>query len=123
MHRRRRLVALAVALAALGAAPATVAGGRTDDHPGTPAHADRIPGSAPVRAGSAAGRGAPRTGHGGRGDGRGPDEGVGTGHEEARTGGADRTDPFVVVASATAGVGALVALVLSVLRALRRRRG
>ncbi|MET9894898.1 hypothetical protein ABZZ47_32760 [Streptomyces sp. NPDC006465] len=123
MRHGRRLVALAAVLAALGAAPADAAAGRADGHPGAPVHADRAPGTVSPRLGAAAGQGAPRNGREAYRDGRDPGEDKGAGREGARTDGAGRTDPFVVAASALAGVGALVALVLSVSRALRRRRG
>ncbi|MFD9460206.1 hypothetical protein [Streptomyces sp. NPDC060027] len=123
MRHGRRLVALAAVLAALGAAPAAAAAGRADEHPGAPVVADRIPGTGSPRLGAATGHGAPRNGRGAHRDGRGPGEDKGAGREGAPADGADRTDPFVVAASALAGVGALVALVLSVSRALRRRRG
>ncbi|MET8137376.1 MULTISPECIES: hypothetical protein [unclassified Streptomyces] len=131
MRHRRRLVALAAVLAALGAAPATAAVGRAAGHSGTSVHAGRLPGSAATRFGAAAGHDAPRVAglgvtrveRGEHGDDRGPAGDRGPGRGGVRTGGDDPTDPFVVVASATAGVGALVALVLSVSRALRRRRG
>ncbi|MER5473444.1 hypothetical protein ABZX90_08335 [Streptomyces sp. NPDC002935] len=123
MHHRRRLVALTVILAALGAAPATAAAGRADHRPGTPAHADRRQDSASTWLTAAAGDGTPWVERGDYADGRGPGEDKGPGPGKGRKGGADRTDPFVLVASATAGAGALVALVLSVARALRRRRG
>ncbi|MEV8034679.1 hypothetical protein [Streptomyces sp. NPDC086182] len=138
MRHRRRLVALTAVLAALGATPATAAVGRAAGHLGTSVHAGRLPGSAFTRLGAAAGPdalrvagpGATRVERGERGDGQGPGrDGRGPGGDRGpgrggvRTGGTDPADPFVVVASATAGVGALVALVLSVSRALRRRRG
>ncbi|MCT9004982.1 hypothetical protein [Streptomyces rhizosphaerihabitans] len=147
MRHRRRFVALAAVLAALGAIPATAAVGRAAAHLGTSVHAGGLPGSAFTRLGAAAGHdglrmaghdalrvagpgvprvagsGATRVERGEHGDGRGPGGDRGPRRGGARTGGADPVDPFVVVASATAGVGALVALVLSVSRALRRRRG
>ncbi|MFJ6831091.1 hypothetical protein [Streptomyces sp. NPDC091209] len=131
MRHTRRLVALAAVLAALGATPATAAVGRAAGHPGTSAHSGGLPGadSRPLDAEAArgallvAGLGVPRTERGAHGDDRGPGGDRGPGRGRGRGGGADPTDPFVVVASATAGAGALVALVLSVSRALRRRRG
>ncbi|MGW3667224.1 hypothetical protein [Streptomyces sp. NPDC005141] len=123
MRHGRRLVALAAVLAALGAAPADAAAGRADGHPSAPVRADGLQGTVSPRLGVAAGHGAPRNGRGAHGDGRGPGEDKGAGRKGTRTDGADRTDPFVVAASALAGAGALVALVLSVSRALRRRRG
>ncbi|WP_405917416.1 hypothetical protein [Streptomyces sp. NBC_00728] len=127
MRHRRRLVALAAVLAALGATPAAAAAGPAAGHPGTPVHAGPLARSAPTRLGAAAGHGAPRMERAASGDDRGPGRGGGGDRGPGR-GGADTrdaaaTDPFVVVASATAGAGALVALVLSVSRALRRRRG
>ncbi|WP_328556172.1 hypothetical protein [Streptomyces sp. NBC_00358] len=137
MRHRRRLVALAAVLAALGATPAAAAAGPAAGHPGTPVHAGPLARSAPTRLGAAAGHGAPRMERAASGDDRGPGRGGGGDRGPGRGGGGDRgpgrggadtrdaaaTDPFVVVASATAGAGALVALVLSVSRALRRRRG
>jgi hypothetical protein len=131
MRHRRRLVALAAVLAALGATPAAAAAGPAAGHPGTSVHAGPLARSAPTRLGAAAGHGVPRMERAASGDDRGPgrDGGGGRGGDRGPgRGGADTrdaaaTDPFVVVASATAGAGALVALVLSVSRALRRRRG
>jgi hypothetical protein len=127
MRHRRRLVALAAVLAALGATPAAAAAGPAAGHPGTSVHAGPLARSAPTRLGAAAGHGVPRMERAASGDDRGPGRGGGGDRGPGR-GGADTrdaaaTDPFVVVASATAGAGALVALVLSVSRALRRRRG
>jgi hypothetical protein len=131
MRHRRRLVALAAVLAALGATPATAAVVRAAGHPGTSAHAGGLPGAYSTRLGAeaahdallVAGFGAARVERGAHGDDRGPGGDRGPRRGGVRSGGADPTDPFVVVASATAGAGALVALVLSVSRALRRRRG
>ncbi|MEU8795729.1 hypothetical protein [Streptomyces sp. NPDC048643] len=125
MRSVRRLAVLAVVLAAVGGAPAAHAEGRAGVRHDAPAYAERAHGrSGP--AGTAAGT-ADGTGVSSRhvaGDvpgqhGRTGDESP-RGGRNART---ERTDPFVVVASAAAGAGALVALFLSVSRALRRRRG
>ncbi|MET7983348.1 MULTISPECIES: hypothetical protein [unclassified Streptomyces] len=134
MRRTRRLVALAAVLAALGTAPATAAAGHPAGHPGTAARAGGLPGSPSAPSGTAvrhdasrvAGSGASRVTRAGHGNDHVQDQdGVrgGEGAGRVRTRGADPADPFVVVASAAAGAGALVALVLSVARALRRRRG
>ncbi|WP_339128685.1 hypothetical protein WJM95_07200 [Streptomyces sp. f51] len=151
MRRTRRVVALVVVLAALGTAPATAALGRAAGHAGTAVHAGGAPGSPSAPFGTTvryerprvAGSGASpaaraehgddrgRDGKGGQAGGQGAKGGQGVkggqggpGREggRVRTRDAGPADPFVVVASAAAGVGALVALVLSVSRALRRRR-
>ncbi|MEW2164070.1 hypothetical protein AB0912_13885 [Streptomyces sp. NPDC007084] len=144
MRSTRRLLALAAVLAAVGAAPVTDAEGRAGVRHDAPAYADRLTAHAHGRFGprEPAGRVAYGTAPGRHADGDGPGEtgkgGAGetgkAGPGEAgetgdgrpgggRTSGPDRTDPFVVVASAAAGAGALVALFLSVSRALRRRQG
>lgn len=124
MRSPRRLVVLAAVLAAVGAAPVTDAAGSAAVRHDAPAHADRLTGLASGHPG-AGGRTADGTVPGRHPDGDGP-EGGRTGEErpeDGRRGRTERTDPFVVVASAAAGAGALVALCLSVSRALRRRRG
>ncbi|MEV6018067.1 MULTISPECIES: hypothetical protein [unclassified Streptomyces] len=149
MRRTRRVVALVAVLAALGTAPATAALGRAAGHAGTAVHADAAPGSPsapfgttvryerPRVAGSGAspaaraehgddhgrdGKGGQAGGQDGKGGKAGGQGGPGREGGRVRTRDAGPADPFVVVASAAAGVGALVALVLSVSRALRRRR-
>ncbi|MFF1517768.1 hypothetical protein [Streptomyces sp. NPDC058305] len=124
MRSVRRLAVLAALLAAVGGAPLAHAEGRADVRHAAPASADRGNGnSGSVRSADGTADG---TGLGGHvaGDGPGRDGRAGEesprGRRNARS---ERTDPFVVVASGAAGAGALVALFLSVSRALRRRRG
>lgn len=127
MRSVRRLAVLAALLAAVGGAPLAHAEGRADVRHAAPASADRGNGnSGSVRTAVRTADGtADGTGLGGHvaGDGPGRDGRAGEesprGRRNARS---ERTDPFVVVASAAAGAGALVALFLSVSRALRRRR-
>ncbi|MFG2440034.1 hypothetical protein [Streptomyces sp. NPDC048508] len=123
MRSVRRLAVLAAILAAVGGAPPAHAEGRADVRHAAPS-ADRGYGnSVPVRTADGT---ADEAGLGRHVAGDGPGRG-GRAREDSprgrRNARSERTDPFVVVASAAAGAGALVALFLSVSRALRRRRG
>ncbi|MFG2449028.1 hypothetical protein ACGFSG_06605 [Streptomyces sp. NPDC048512] len=124
MRSVRRLAVLAAILAAVGGGPPALAQGRADVRHAAPASADRGYGDAgPMRTADGAADG---TGLGRHAAGDGPGRGGRAGEESPRgrrNARSERTDPFVVVASAAAGAGALVALFLSVSRALRRRRG
>ncbi|MET7741313.1 hypothetical protein [Streptomyces sp. NPDC005385] len=124
MRSVRRLAVLAAMLTAVGAAPVAHAEGRADVRRDAPAYVGRAYGhSGP---GGSAGDTADGTGLGRHVAGDGPGRDGRTGGPSprgGRRGRTERTDPFVVVASAAAGAGALVALFLSVSRALRRRRG
>ncbi|MFE2829328.1 hypothetical protein [Streptomyces sp. NPDC059271] len=124
MRSVRRLAVLAAILAAVGGAPPAHAEGRADVRHAAPASADRGYGnSVPVRTADGT---ADEAGLGRHVAGDGPGPGGRAGEESPRgrrNARSERTDPFVVVASAAAGAGALVALFLSVSRALRRRRG
>ncbi|MFG3171876.1 hypothetical protein [Streptomyces sp. NPDC048200] len=120
MRSVRRLAVLAALLAAVGGAPTAHAQGRAEVRHAAPASADRGYGnSGSVRTADGTGLGQHVAGDGPGRDGRAGEESP-RGRRNARS---ERTDPFVVVASAAAGAGALVALFLSVSRALRRRRG